>query len=330
MGSRAGNHGPQCVATLTWLFEARRRQRVLLFHECTEDFNPRLFRNLLADLYEITDILMGPEDLGLWCKRTRRFTVMVLKSAGRLTKTFEHFRNTLFRPRSADSAKGAMYLCAPDQDVHKIFQEMAAAECLAVDGDLSKLSCKECLGGGNFARLQQYQKAREELALTSFYSVAAESGMQPRDLASEAEVVAALKITCESEPWLACITQNHGRKGGWMGQALGTLMTRSLVWSFQHQRVMCGGERLQYQAIPFYTDALRLCFRSAIHDVANELTHAEQRQLAGNAINSYVAACLTVWTVGHFQWHEEALDEADLVDGGVVQPQRKMARFGSG
>jgi len=52
MGSMAGMHGPQSCALLVWIFEIRAKQWSIVIHECTPDFDPTVFEELLDGLYE--------------------------------------------------------------------------------------------------------------------------------------------------------------------------------------------------------------------------------------------------------------------------------------
>ena len=102
------------------------------------------------------------------------------------------------------------------------------------------------------------------------------------------------------EPCLANITHHWNQRGGYIGEAFGTLCQHSTYWSFEDERIHTGLEAMQVQGLPMWPFGRR-CHASAIQHVCRQLKTHELRSLAGKSINACVAASLTAWILAHYE-----------------------------
>lgn len=113
LGAKAGKFGPQSKLLLVWMGERRILQEPILFMECTELWDPVLVVEFLGDLYTLHVILLGPEDLGVWATRVRKFAILVLNSFGVLGRPMELLRSMFTRRRPSFSKQGDMFFVRP-------------------------------------------------------------------------------------------------------------------------------------------------------------------------------------------------------------------------
>ena len=96
------------------MFERRSRREHLVITECTEDFPVELLIELLGHVYKIESFILGPEMLGWWVTRRRRFCVLVLLLAfgGRivLRQSVGDTVGTFKKVRPTDSEQADMFL----------------------------------------------------------------------------------------------------------------------------------------------------------------------------------------------------------------------------
>lgn len=306
MGCRSGHLGPMSSLVVAFCKEVRQRRCKLVFHECTSEFSPDILVHLLGDVYQVhCSFICGPEDFGWWANRPRRFTILVLRSAGCIIEDISQFKELLWRARSPDCKRGAMFFCAPDSVVRTMKYEMAPM--MFTGDDEQEPSCVQCLAGGNLERLRQYSQMRRETFLVSMMSVASDKGCSDINefFGGAEKLERVVNDHLANECCLASITQCPGQRGSKLDQSFGTLLTASLVWSWTHQRVNCGQEALQYQGVPILASELKLPFGSPMS--VEGISHSQQRFLAGNAINSCIAAALTTWAISNFSFHSEAV-----------------------
>ena len=67
-----------------------------------------------------------------------------------------------------------------------------------------------------------------------------------------------------------------------------------------------GKEALQYQGVPVFAAELDLPYPCHMSNL-DSMTNAQQRHLAGNAINCCLAAAITAWTIGSLRLYEDEL-----------------------
>jgi hypothetical protein len=290
-GKRLGRYGPQSKAFLTWVFERRARREQVYFQESTEDFDPKSISGELGDIYTVFSILLSPEDFGWWASRPRRFSVMVLRSAGFLSMNFDDFVNVFFRGRPA-GAKGHMFWCA---DPEIVAQRKIESANEAMVHCTPGTSWTELLGPGNKKRLDGFdqlseQKQWQELATRLSESSSSTAGQHDIE-AAQAEVRSATGKKIYN------VRQEPGENLGHMTDFCPTLLRSSVLWSQAALRPLLGEEHLVVQGVPAVACG---SFRPSWYDLVPTLTQKELRALAGNSIHSMISGALTIWVLAAF------------------------------
>ena len=110
----------------------------------------------------------------------------------------------------------------------------------------------------------------------------------------------------EQEVCIAHLSNHCNARGGSMSEVVGTLLTTSMYWSFQHGRCLLPKEALQVQGVPILShpemdSSMEASLKSnPVLGVVDKLSAAEIKQLAGNAINACVAASIVTWIVANY------------------------------
>ena len=91
------------------------------------------------------------------------------------------------------------------------------------------------------------------------------------------------------------------------------------------------------QGVPLLSEHLSLPYCPCIDGVLLSLTNRQQMQLAGNAINACVAACITMWVIGNLGLHSDhsgigltlaSTAQSHDPDGDDEPPSKKINKRG--
>eukprot|EP00974_Lingulodinium_polyedra_P018283 1767853-Lingulodinium_polyedra.AAC.1 len=141
--NRQGVLGPSGRILLLFIFEIRRVRYDLVITECTplQDLAP--FETLLGKFYTIESFLWGPEQLGWWVARKRRFTIFWLKEeyGGKLKPTFPmEMVVSLFMQSRPTARDGAMFAMASTPSEAR--QRVTSTPGAAAASGLEKPACR--------------------------------------------------------------------------------------------------------------------------------------------------------------------------------------------
>ena len=314
MGSQSGPCGPYSKLFLLWVHERRKRQETLLIHECTPAFPESLLLRFLGDIYAARSIIFGPEDLGWWVQRPRKFTFLLHKERTTFANDISSFGPTFFRHKNRDCERGDMFFCTDDTWVTEAFKKMRAEAMRYEERRQQNPSSKFChavqdaakrrvrrmskedatwidlLGNGNMNRLRNYRQAEKQIESDLVVGVLSSMETVSVEIASELDHYAKAGIV----PQVVNLVQNFGSKGGSsLTSGVPTLLTRSKLWSMRKHRLMMGCEAMLCQGIPIVQvpSAFPAPFDSS------KFTHSQLISVAGNAIHSACAAALTGWAL---------------------------------
>lgn len=154
--ARQGVLGPSGVPLMTFILDVRRNRYDILVTECTplQDLKP--FEVFLSELYTWETFLLGPEDLGSWATRRRRFVAFWLRPdhGGKAAPALSMSSLLpLIRRRRPDAKHNNMFAMAPASYV-----ALARSEMLRSSGSHTSAASmhhwEACLGPTKQARLQ--------------------------------------------------------------------------------------------------------------------------------------------------------------------------------
>ena len=114
MGSKQKYADMTCLSFIAWAFAMLCQVPDFIIHESTPDFDVDMLFSLFSALYWIHSYVCGPNDLGLPCRRRRRYTLMVKKGKFMLMVDFDDigFGHLFFH---TVILQGDKYFCAPDE-----------------------------------------------------------------------------------------------------------------------------------------------------------------------------------------------------------------------
>ena len=110
--------GPSGRPLLTWVHERKWTGETMILIENVASFQVQPLLEILDTHFLALDLLFGPEGLGWWSARKRRFMVL-LKKGWCLTETEAHFRKLFTRERPTDGKRSHMFFCAPGDVVQE-------------------------------------------------------------------------------------------------------------------------------------------------------------------------------------------------------------------
>eukprot|EP00969_Alexandrium_andersonii_P281235 12433712-Alexandrium_andersonii.AAC.1 len=107
--ARTGIYSESGIVAMVWIMERRHKREDVVIVEnvpCSSTLEA-LLREMLSDLYSMSSLLLGPQDLGWLASRARRFFVFVLREGRvRLTAPFDTLKR-IFRRAIPSSGLGA-------------------------------------------------------------------------------------------------------------------------------------------------------------------------------------------------------------------------------
>jgi hypothetical protein len=298
---RPGLSGPSGRVLLVWMFERRRRREDLVITECTQDFPPEIFEQFLGMYYEITSFLLGPEQLGWWVNRKRRFCILCLRPefGGKVSLALspEALVGIFGRSRPEDCMKGDMFYAATDLEVRAAAMVEAQRLHLVVDtqGE-APIDWDSLIIDSKAAR----REAHRQIYIKSRFKMAA---AETKDLSLK-EVRKLTQKLCADyrEHPIVDLDQTAGWGGHSYSGAVMTLIGHGSLYSFVAARCMLGDESFLCQGVPRYGLG---SFRPPWGDELGNLTEVEKKNLAGNSIHVHVIGCILAYVLVSSKLNEE-------------------------
>ena len=185
-GLEGGASGFPC---LVWIFERRWVREQVLIIENVRGFSLQTLLDLLPMYVLGADLTLGPEDIGWWCVRKRRFMVLLLQGWSLQLNgcdALAEFLRVFGKQRPSSGKKGHMFFCAPTQEqidskarrrrlampVSNDSQQPVSnasqaggsetAAMTSADTGLAKMSWESTYTEGQVSRLRMYEKAAAE------------------------------------------------------------------------------------------------------------------------------------------------------------------------
>ena len=267
MGSKQGLLGKGVQANAMWVKERQVKQEVVLFIECTAQFQEQqAVTDSLQSLYEFQSVILGPDDFGLPATRKRKFTVGVLRTWGYLDTALSEI-GKMFRIRRTG---GDLYLAAPQSE---IIDHLGAR---AVERGLPKhaanhMQSEELLPPAMAVRRAEYKSQLDAQGSTLGF----------------------------------CMLGQNSETFGHLSETMPALLQKSVVWCFtgKFQRELLPKEHLVVMGVPAY-EALTAqtgysCPFQGILSGSNAISGAQIKALAGNSIVVPVFGHLVTFVLAH-------------------------------
>ena len=160
MGKKQGTGGPSARYFWQWVGEAARLGPELVFTECTPDFDPELF-GPLKHMYDISTMVLEPQDFGDCIRRSRRFCVLSKRDSIMLSHSLsvQSFLSILGRTRSP-TLKARSLFSAPPEVVLAHHRHLARQRHVLIEGcsdDAILKMGRKLLTGASLGRLRNYE-----------------------------------------------------------------------------------------------------------------------------------------------------------------------------
>lgn len=251
----------------------------------------QVLRDLLGDIYYVQSVVAGPEDMGWWVNRRRRFCILTLKDSEYTTILQpKDFLNAFGRSRSraATCMRGDMFYCAPLDAVATEAQRHVKRRRCAQDVGLvgGRLAGQTVLCDGNQARCAIYER--------NFVDKLMGSGMAACLLASGFDLSMICQRLCnEANMAFICDLEQHSAYGNMsLSSAMPTLISHGCYFSFRLQRQLLPMEHFVCQGFPLFgLGSYSTPWGSAIE----KMSPSAIRDLAGNSMHLEVMWALMLW-----------------------------------
>lgn len=273
MGNREGISGEHTRVMLTWLFERVHAQEAIIVSECAKGWGTTTLQNALGQTHDVHCMIICPHDFGWPVTRPRCWTVSVKKSSLAMKMSFQCFCESM----------GFFKVCMIGGD--KLFCEHLDI----VKEELARLAV---------ARGEVAQDAVWEDTLT---------GTQRMRLASMREKKAARSLKREGTPtWIADLDHNlvMDRCSKTDAAIVPCLLRHGTYWKEPSPssgnedtgcRPMLKREFLSFQGIHCIPEHHSHDFLPPWWGTLTELTGAQVKQLAGNAMHAQIVYMLLLW-----------------------------------
>eukprot|EP00971_Amphidinium_carterae_P352504 6492625-Amphidinium_carterae.1 len=231
---------------------------------------------------KVHGILFGPELLGWWTSRPRRFHVCVHKAKGHLGAELEEFLQLFVCARPRNCAKGHMFFGADEESVRCHLELLAKKQLMPMT---IGTTWKHVLPQGDVRRLTEYEREAEKRSYDTLgAAIVGDELSEVHADASDADF---------KTRYIVNIKQNANAKAGSMTEFVPTLLRHSLLWSQAAERILLPLEHLQVQGIPALaelSDAVQFpSWIQSLHDGRVSTTSDALVSMAGNSIHSAVA-----------------------------------------
>lgn len=287
--NRKGVLGPSGIPLLTFIFDVRRNMYDVVLTECTplQDLAP--FEKYLSERYKWETFLLGPEDLGWWATRRRRFVVFWLRPehGGKVAPALpmSSLLNFVRRRRPCDMFNG-MFAVAPASSIAIVQCDVARSKNDAnLEGLTTLPPWEECLGATKQARLMIHRNIfLERHGLCSRDAAA----LTPRDLGT---MVRHFQQADGFETW---VDLDHQPNTAWGKQStpLPTLIGHGCIYGLGINRCLLGDELLATQGLDLFGVASSADTPSPSRppwgNAWSELSEARKKDLCGNTIHGEV------------------------------------------
>jgi hypothetical protein len=275
---------------LIWAFERRYAKEDIIVVENTVDFDMALLERVLGELYEMFTFAAGPEDLGWWSSRQRRFIVMVLKSDRiKSVATPEQFLEIFGaqRPQDADCLRGDMFFSALADYLSNLNRQKGmqrfGSEAFAEAGWWSDL-----VAPSQSMRLQLYENILlDKIYFNGFAKQIAAEGADPSRVCRTLCRQNDLRVVCD-------LDQHPDYCGMQTKGALPTLISHGTLFSFRAQRELRGMEWFVAQGFPVWDLGP---YPLPWGDAVWKLPEYKVKDLAGNSMHLEVMASLIMWVL---------------------------------
>lgn len=275
---------------LIWAFERRHSKEDIILVENTQDFDMALLERVLGELYEMFTFVAGPEDLGWWSSRHRRFIVMVLKSDEiKSCATPDQFLKIFgaLRPEDADCPRGDMFFAAPADYLDKLKKD----KCMRRMGSEAFADTRwwsDIVAPAQSTRLALYQR----VLLDKVFGNGVAQGMI--DVGGDPAKVC--KTVCKQRNLrVVCDLDQHPNFCGMQTKgALPTLISHGSLYSFRMQRELSGMEWFAAQGFPVWDLGP---YPMPWGDAVWQLPEHKLKDLAGNSMHLEVMASLIFWVL---------------------------------
>ena len=309
---RLGVFGPSGRPLMVYLRELRFRRPACAFTECTVGQDVGFLKQMLADMFDVHNIVISPKQLGWWCDRVRSFCIIVLKD-GPFTFDVACCRRFLdvfgkSRPEDPECLRGDMFFAA-------------SADMLAESLEQALVKRGTCTKTDKWA--QTLDAAEPERMLLSRRRVLHEVfGLELQELQAlgAKEMQALYQAVAGSRHVIAALRQNPSHMLTMTG-AVPCQLSKFKLYSLTMDRPMLPVEGLLVQGIDLQGIGT---FRPPWGHKFLTFDDATQVDLVGNAINVNCAMCVFMFGLANMKpcvfpvprAMSSAQDDADDGDGG--------------
>ena len=295
---RPGNDGKTAKALAVWICERQYHQEDLIVTECTAKFDVNTFHQTLGHWYHVHTLCVGPEHLGWWTNRRRRFCILAHKQGAlQLHAPWEKFFATFGRGRPAESEQGGMFYAAPADLVNDRIGKQARRRRKAAEiGDLA-------MTGTQDAMRQLY----ECLYLESVGHDRAELMKLSR---RELSHLTRIELESRGRDVIVDLEQTPNRCRG-MTPAVPVLLAKHNIYSFRKRRSLLPEEALLSHG--FHMLDVNSHFYSPWDASISDLPVTPAKDLVGNTVNLHVVSSLLAFIFAHAKQRTQNLDKGPHV-----------------
>ena len=283
--NRVGFRGKSGATLLLFIFEALFARWDIILSECTPLISMEPFEQMMAEYYTWESFLWGPEQLGWWTTRRRRFTVFWLKpahggkvqmaaGAPRIADLLAMFERS--RPESGD---GMMFAAASDEQVQQAYRSVLSSRVKADIPADRYISAEEMLGETRALRLQLQRLIYLE-----------SHGYEYGEIAKLeiADIRALILHHVEEDGYDQVVDLEHQPRSNWakLSRELPTLLSHGELFSLRKDRCMIADEHLASQGLAILASSVaRSASEPPWGSAWSRLSERSKKDLAGNTIN---------------------------------------------
>ena len=165
MGSRTGWASEYTLPFAVWIYQCAAVQPDLLVHECTENFEHMVLKEIMGKDYDMTSFVFCPTHIGIPSRRKRRYTILLHRRM--VMQSMCSFDRLFFRPCNLP---GTIYCSAPQDVIEACTEKLAAKQKLPCKRPCgASWTMREVLAPSQSRVLRQYEEHVRNLGIACVF-----------------------------------------------------------------------------------------------------------------------------------------------------------------
>ena len=277
------------------------RREHIVITECTALSTPDELEEMLGDLFVIFTFTWGPENMGYWINRKRRFCVLLLRIAhGGLFNAigdFDLFKQ-LFAAERSGNTKGDVYWMAEDSDIQ---------QALAADQQRLDIANPEDLMIGSYT-------TRRVMYMRDYLSKKADIPQEDLNVPYD-ELDALFRRVLADNNEVAIADLHQSPPTYRITEHVPCLIGHGFIWSWTHNRLLIPDELMVAQGWPLLGTG-----EQPWGHVWQSLPNPVKVRMAGNTIHVHVITAILCWVIAT-AWDDNS-ESKDVCEGGSSGSQQ--------